>query len=239
MRLRAAFRGVPGARRRTRRTPSSCRASSTRSRTRRSRIRSRCGSRCYGPDRVFDYAQHGGPKFSTGAASHGARARRARDRLGPEAAARQRHRACRALHLWRLCSARDRRSPCRRRASSRSSASSARSMSGGPSIRSASRADAGRHDRRPFDRAQPRDHDQGRARRAIELRRLSARADGPDAEATSKCTSLTPPRVPPVAAKWGFRPRHPHSRMRYSPRRACGSGTSRCATSSRTRSSKG
>ncbi len=118
--------------------------------------------------------QHGTP-------AHRARARRARDRLGPRASARARHRAGRALHFRRLRGARDRglgvpgggdhvrarRLRGRRRAADQS----ARHR----------RADAGRHHRRTVDRDEPRDLDQGRPRRTVQLRRLSARADGADA----------------------------------------------------------
>ena len=116
------------------------------------------------------------------AAARGAGTRRNGDRLGPQAAARTRARARRALHLRRLRRARDgsrglaagraRDPPRRLRHRLRPAGQPARHQ----------RADAGRHDRRAFHGAQPRDHDQGRPGRAGQLQRLPARGDGADAE---------------------------------------------------------
>ena len=64
-----ASRAAPGARPRTPRTPSSCRASSTRSRTRRGQDPLALRLAMLGATRELDYEQHGGPKFEHRAAA--------------------------------------------------------------------------------------------------------------------------------------------------------------------------
>ena len=134
-----------------------------------------------GSDREFDYEQHGGPKFSTGRLRAVLERVARRHRLGTQAPARARHRACRALHLRRLRGARDRdiglaagRDRIRARGLRR------RRRPPDQSARHR-RADAGRHDRRAVHGDEPRDLDRGRPRRAVELQRLPARAHGADA----------------------------------------------------------